>query len=103
MNKVDKASEISEHITFKRRLVDAIYAIYNPFTNLNCHYTVKDKKIKFNCANLIKECITCNNGIIAFNPNNVSTLVNKEKIKSNIRCCGCIQCHFHEENVLFKQ
>jgi hypothetical protein len=46
VNKVDQASEISEHIiTLKRRLVDAIYAIYNPFTNLNCHYTIKDKKI----------------------------------------------------------
>ncbi len=32
------------------------------------------------CVNLIKECTTSNSGIIAFNPNNISTLVNKHKL-----------------------
>jgi hypothetical protein len=38
-------------------------------------------KTYFSYANLIKKCTTFNIGIIAFKPNKVSTLVNKDKLE----------------------
>ncbi len=51
INRYDQANEISEHITFKRRLIVTIHFLYIPFTNLDCCYEIIDK---FFFANLIK-------------------------------------------------
>jgi hypothetical protein len=54
INICDQANEISEHITFKRRLVVIIHVVYIPFTNLNCCYEITNKR---NFANLNKKLL----------------------------------------------
>jgi hypothetical protein len=77
MNIIDQGSEIVEHITFKRGLPIIKHALNIPFTYFNCCYEIKNKK-SLNYANLLKECIAFNIGIIAFKPNKVSTSINKK-------------------------
>ncbi len=79
MSNVDQSFEINEHITFKRRLTITKHALHIPFTNLHYYYEITNKK-SLNCTNLIKECTTSNNGIIAFNHNKVSTSMNKDRL-----------------------
>ncbi len=54
INRYDQVNEISEHITFKRRLVVIVHVVYIPFTNLDCCYEIIDKR---NFTNLIKELL----------------------------------------------
>ncbi len=82
MGSVDQSFEISEHITLKRGLAITKHAIHIPFIDLHYCYEIIDKK-SFNCANLINECTTSNNGITVFNPNKVSTLCIVAKKKVN--------------------
>jgi len=70
MGSVDQSFEISEHITLKSGLAITKHAIHIPFID---RHEITDKK-SLNCANLIKECTPSNNGITAFNHNEVSTL-----------------------------
>jgi hypothetical protein len=59
MGSVSQSFEINEHITLERGLA------------------ITDKT-SLNCANLIKEHNPFNNDIIVFNPNKVSTSMNKD-------------------------
>jgi hypothetical protein len=61
MNKVDQASGINGHITFKRIMVIIVHEIYTPFSKFYCYYEIINK-IFHNCANLIKGCIAPNSG-----------------------------------------
>ncbi len=81
MNSVDQGNEIIEHITLKRRPFVTKYVVHIPFTYRSSFATMKSQiKTYINCANLIEECTTSNSDIIAFKPNKVSTLMNKEKL-----------------------
>ncbi len=53
---------------------------YTSFSHIFTTTMKSHTKIFFSCANLIKECITCNINIIVFKPNKVPTLVNKNKL-----------------------
>lgn len=54
INRYVQANEISEHITFKRRLIVIVHFLYIPFTNLDFCYEIIHKR---NFANLIKELL----------------------------------------------
>jgi hypothetical protein len=54
INIYDQTNEISEHITFKRRLVVIVHVVYIPFINLDCCYEIIDKR---NFTNLIEELL----------------------------------------------
>jgi len=75
MNNVDQSFKI----TLKRGLTIIEHAIHIPFIDRHYYYEITNKK-SFNCTNLIKECITSNNGIIAFNHNKVSISMNKDRL-----------------------
>jgi hypothetical protein len=81
MNNVDQGNEIIEHITLKRKPFITKHVVHIPFTYRSSFANMKSQiKRYINCANLIKECTTSNSDIIAFKPNKVSTLMNKEKL-----------------------
>jgi len=56
------------------------YIQYTRFTYLDYCNKITHKHILHNYANLIKECIISNGGIIVVNPKNVSTSINKRKL-----------------------
>lgn len=67
------------------------------YTSLSHIFTITMKsqtKTYFSCANLIKKCTSFNISIIAFKPNKVSTLVNKDKFELTKGIMGAFKAIF---------
>lgn len=79
MNIIDQGLEIHEHITLEKGMDATIHPIH-PLHNLDYCNTITHKHMLHNYANLMKECIVFNSGIIVVNPMNVLTSVNKHKL-----------------------
>ncbi len=79
MSIIDQGLEIHKHITLERGMDATIHPIH-PFTNLDYCNKITHKHMLHNYANLMKERIVFNSGIIVVNPMNVLTSINKHKL-----------------------
>jgi hypothetical protein len=79
MNTIDQGLEVHKDILKEKEMDGTIQPIYI-LSQILIIIRKSHTNTSYSGANLIKDCIVSKSGVIAFNPNNISTLVNKHKL-----------------------
>lgn len=97
MNKIDKDMKT----TLKRRMVVTIHLIYIMFTNFEYYYEITNTSSNLSKFDQRMNCLhECHNGI---QPQQCLYINQETQIRCGGGYGGCIQCHLHEERLIFKQ
>ncbi len=78
MNTIDQSLEVHKDITSRKKKWMAQYILSQILITIRKSHA----NTSYSGANLIKDCIVFKSDVIAFNPNNISILVNKHKLDS---------------------
>jgi hypothetical protein len=79
MNTIDQGLEVHKDILKEKEMDGTIQPIYI-LSQILIIIIKSHTNTSYSGANLIKDCIVSKSGVIAFNPYNISTLVNKHKL-----------------------